>query len=76
MIPKQEHTDSNPYKPAMAEPTAQKTNWKSVQQVIGKTGEMKEGDVFYFGLPQTALDVTLEGSTIKAFFCLRYLVSF
>lgn len=72
----QEHTDANPDKPAMAEFAAQKTNWKSVEQIIGKTGEMKEGDVFYFGLPRTDLEVTLKGVQLKPAFALGSWVAF
>ena len=64
---------SNQDTPAMV---AQKTNWEDVEQMIGKSGQMKEGDVFYFSLPRSDLQVSLNGIQLKPAFALGSWLAF
>src|SRR5213593_3075849 len=45
--------------------TAQQLNTKGIDQIIGRSGELK-GDVYKIGLPRTDLKVTADGEAIKA----------
>jgi Domain of Unknown Function (DUF1259) len=68
-----QNQSSNQDTPAMA---TQKTNWEDVEQVIGKSGQMKEGDVFYFSLPRSDLQVSLNGIQLKPAFALGSWLAF
>jgi hypothetical protein len=67
---KQQDTNSNP---AIA---LQKSNWEAIEQVIGKTGEIKPGNVFRISLPRTDLQVTLDGVQLKPSFALGSWLAF
>ena len=41
------------------------SEWKSVEDALGRTGSMQPGDVFKFGMPRSDLKVTVEGTAIK-----------
>src|SRR6266480_1583591 len=45
--------------------TVQQLNTKGIDQIIGRSGELK-GDVYKIGLPRTDLKVTADGEPIKA----------
>ena len=42
------------------------TDWKQVEQALGKAGSMQPGDVYKVGLPRTDLQVTVGGVQVKA----------
>lgn len=44
---------------------AAETDWKKVDEALGKTGAQQPGDVYKYGLPRTDLHVTLDGVEIK-----------
>jgi hypothetical protein len=72
----QQNESADRYIPTMAASTQQKTDWKAIEKVIGKNGEMKQGNVFYFSLPRTDLQVTLEGIQLKPDFALGSWLAF
>lgn len=41
------------------------SDWKQVEDVMGRTGQMQPGDVIKFGMPRKDLHVTLSGVDIK-----------
>ena len=53
------HIDSTNHLP-------QQVNWKLVEKVMGKSGVMKPGEVFYFSFPRNDLQVTVKGIQIRA----------
>ncbi|WP_228460320.1 DUF1259 domain-containing protein [Cytobacillus dafuensis] len=63
----------NPDTPAMV---GKKTNWESVEQVIGKSGEIKKGDVLYFSLPRTDLHVSINSIQLNPAFALSSWLAF
>ena len=52
------------------------TNWKDVEEAIGRPGQAQPGDVIRFGLPRKDLHVTLDGVEVKAGFALGSWVAF
>lgn len=42
------------------------SEWKSVENALGRKGSMQPGDVLKFGMPRSDLKVTVEGTPIKA----------
>src|SRR5438552_14723812 len=51
-------------------------DWKTVEQALGKTGQMQPGDVFRIGMPRTDLNVTVKGVAVKAGFALGSYAAF
>ena len=41
------------------------SEWKRVEDALGRKGSMQPGDVFKFGMPRSDLRVTVEGTPIK-----------
>src|SRR5438552_8763054 len=60
--------------PAMA--SASDPDWKAVEQVLGKSGQIQPGDVFRIGMPRTDLAVTVQGIPVKAGFALGSYAAF
>ena len=50
---------------AAASPAHAETDWKRVDEVLGRPGADQPGGVYKFGLPRTDLKVTLDGVEIK-----------
>jgi hypothetical protein len=46
------------------------TDWQAVAQALGKPGTMMPGDVYRIGMPRSDLNVTVEGTPVKAGFAL------
>src|SRR5437867_3312395 len=44
---------------------ASRTNWKDVEQALGRAGSLQPGDVYKVSFPRGDLTVTLDGVTIK-----------
>src|SRR5712692_6725547 len=51
-------------------------DWKTVEQALGKSGQMQPGDVFRIGMPRTDLTVTVKGVPVKAGFALGSYAAF
>ena len=51
-------------------------DWKAVEQALGKSGQMQQGDVFRIGMPRTDLNVTVKGVPVKAGFALGSYAAF
>lgn len=68
--PQNESTPSNNQQQAGA------TDWKPVEQAIGKAGSMQPGDVYKVGLPRTDLQVNVDGVQVKATLALGSWVAF
>jgi Domain of Unknown Function (DUF1259) len=51
-------------------------DWKAVEQALGKSGQLQEGDVFRVGMPRTDLSVTVKGVPVKAAFALGSYAAF
>src|SRR5581483_5075686 len=49
--------------PAVSQPSA--TEWKAVEDALGRSGQMQPGDVFKVTFPRADLHVTLDGVDIK-----------
>jgi hypothetical protein len=45
--------------------SASASNWKQVEEAMGRPGQMQPGDVIRFGMPRKDLHVTLDGVDIK-----------
>ena len=56
--------------------TAKRTDWKDVEQAIGRAGSMLPGDVYKVSFPRSDLAVTLEGVVIKPALALGSWVAF
>ena len=56
--------------------SAAPSNWKDVEDAIGRPGQAQPGDVIKFGLPRKDLHVTLDGVDVKAGFALGSWVAF
>ncbi|MEO8036040.1 MAG: DUF1259 domain-containing protein [Acidobacteriota bacterium] len=50
---------------ATPRPAAPRTDWKDVEQAIGRAGTLLPGDVYKVGFPRTDLTVIADGVTIK-----------
>jgi len=55
---------------------AAQPDWKAVEQALGKTGQLQDGDVFRVGMPRTDLSVTVKGVPVKAAFALASYAAF
>jgi len=51
-------------------------DWKTVEQTLGKPGQVQTGDVFRIGMPRTDLTVTVKGVPVKASFALGSYAAF
>jgi hypothetical protein len=52
------------------------SDWKAVEQALGKSGQLQDGDVFRIGMPRTDLSVTVKGVPVKAGFALGSYAAF
>jgi hypothetical protein len=52
------------------------TDWQAVAQALGKPGTMMPGDVYRIGMPRSDLNVTVEGTPVKAGFALGSYAAF
>src|SRR6266699_5691415 len=59
----------------VAAPAAE-PDWKTVEQALGKSGQLQAGDVFRIGMPRTDLTVTVKGVPVKAGFALGSYAAF
>jgi hypothetical protein len=53
-----------------AQQNASASQWKAVEDALGRKGSMQPGNVFKFSMPRSDLKVTLAGTPIKAGFAL------
>src|SRR5262252_5127883 len=51
-------------------------DWKTVEQALGKSGQVQAGDVYRVGMPRTDLTVTVKGVPVKAGFALGSYAAF
>jgi hypothetical protein len=47
---------------------ASESDWKAVEQALGKAGRLQPGDVFRVGMPRTDLNVSVKGVPVNAGF--------
>ena len=52
------------------------TDWKQVEQALGKAGSVQPGDVYKVSLPRSDLQVTIDGVSVKAPLALGSWVAF
>ncbi len=52
--------------PVWAQQTNSASEWKSVEEALGRKGSAHPGDVFKFSMPRSDLKVTVAGTPIKA----------
>jgi len=45
-------------------------DWEAIQEALGASGQLMEGDVFRVGMPRTDLEVAVQGAPIKPGFAL------
>src|SRR6267142_3482627 len=57
-------------------PNAAASDWKKVEDAMGRPGQVQPGDVFRFGMPRKDLHVVLNGVEIKAGLALGSWVAF
>src|SRR6185437_551423 len=62
--------------PANSPPTQSATDWKPIEQALGKAGSMQPGDVYKVSLPRTDLKVTAGGVELKPALALGSWVAF
>src|ERR1700740_3140089 len=62
--------------PANSSPTQTATDWKPVEQALGKAGSMQPGDVYKVSLPRSDLKVTAGGVELKPALALGSWVAF
>jgi len=62
--------------PANSGPTQTPTDWKAVEQALGKAGSMQPGDVYKVSLPRSDLKVTAGGVELKPALALGSWVAF
>jgi Domain of Unknown Function (DUF1259) len=55
---------------------AAEPDWKTVEQALGKSGQLMPGDVYRVGMPRTDLNVTVKGVPVKAGFALGSYAAF
>ena len=55
-----------PVASAQQQPKPTPSEWKSVEDALGRKGSMQPGDVFKFSMPRSDLKVTVAGTPIKA----------
>jgi hypothetical protein len=51
-------------------------DWKAVEQALGQSGQLQDGDVFRIGIPRTDLSVTVKGVPVNAGFALGSYAAF
>jgi hypothetical protein len=51
-------------------------DWKTVEQALGKSGQLQPGDVFRVGMPRTDVSVTVKGVPVQAGFALGSYAAF
>jgi hypothetical protein len=51
-------------------------DWKTVEQALGKTGQLQAGDVFRIAMPRTDLSVSVNGVPVQASFALGSYAAF
>jgi Domain of Unknown Function (DUF1259) len=51
---------------AICQTASTESNWKQVEEAMGRTGQLQPGDVIRFGMPRKDLHVVLDGVEIKA----------
>ncbi len=68
--PQNQSGQSNNQQPAAA------TDWKPVEQALGKAGSMQPGDVYKVSLPRSDLKVTVGGAELKPALALGSWVAF
>ncbi|HEV8583643.1 MAG TPA: DUF1259 domain-containing protein [Methylomirabilota bacterium] len=61
---------------ASAPVTAAAPDWKAVEQALGKSGQLQDGDVFRIGMPRTDLSVTVKGVPVTPGFALGSYAAF
>jgi len=49
----------------LAQAADEKSEWKPVEDAMGRSGKMQPGDVLKFGMPRKDLQVTLRGTQVK-----------
>lgn len=59
------HAMKNSSSPNHIGSTNQQVDWKQVEKAMGKSGTMRQGEVFYISLPRSDLQVTVKGTPIK-----------
>ena len=52
------------------------TEWKAVEQALGRSGQLQPGDVFRIAMPRTDLKVKVQGVDVKAGFALGSYATF
>src|SRR5262245_51114197 len=52
------------------------TEWKAVEQALGKSGQLQPGDVFRIAMPRTDLKVKVQGVDVRAGFALGSYATF
>lgn len=52
------------------------SEWKAVEQALGKSGQLQPGDVFRIAMPRTDLKVKVQGVDVKAGFALGSYATF
>src|SRR5262249_16076620 len=52
------------------------TEWKGVEQALGRSGQLQPGDVFRIAMPRTDLKVKVQGIDVKAGFALGSYATF
>ncbi len=52
------------------------SDWKAVEQALGKSGQLQAGDVFRVAMPRTDLKVKVQGVDVKAGFALGSYAAF
>ncbi len=57
-------------------PPPSATDWKAVEQALGKAGAVQPGDVYKVSLPRSDLQVTVDGVSVKAPLALGSWVAF
>src|SRR6266853_4630338 len=49
----------------MAQSANEKSEWKPVEDAMGRSGKLQPGDVLKFGMPRKDLQVTVRGTQVK-----------
>jgi len=69
-------SSANESVPVNSAPTQTATDWKAVEQALGKAGSMQAGDVYKVSLPRSDLKVTVGGVELKPALALGSWVAF
>ena len=57
-------------------PAVRQTDWKAVEQAMGRTGTMQAGDVYRFSMPRSDLTVSVQGVRIRPSLALGSWIAF